>query len=83
LAHRKSAKKSLKKNERARARNRAVKSKVATAQRRVREAAPDERDQAVRQAVSTIDRAAKKGVIKKSTAARRKSKLMRRPKAAE
>jgi small subunit ribosomal protein S20 len=60
--------------------NRMVKSIVKTEITKARQAiaadAPDS-EEAVRAAVSELDRAAKKGVIHKNNAARRKSRLMK------
>jgi small subunit ribosomal protein S20 len=82
LPHKKSAKKRLRQTVKRTARNRAVKSRIATAWKKVKAAPPVEREQAVRAAVSTIDKAVKTGVIKKATADRRKSRLMRASRAA-
>ncbi len=78
-----SAIKRMRQEERRRAHNRSVKSQVRTEVTKARvaitsssidaEAAED----AVRAAVSELDRAAKKGVIHKNNAARRKSRLMK------
>ena len=57
-------------------RNRAVKSAMRSAIREARRAKPAEMELLVRQAVKLIDRAAAKGVIKKSTASRRVGRLM-------
>jgi len=67
--------------ERNRLRNVAVKSEVKTRFKRVHEAMKTE-DQAqtvesLRKAISTIDRAVRKGVIHPNTAARRKSRLVK------
>ena len=48
---------------------------MATAVRAAKAASPDEREAALKRAVSVIDRAAKAGAIKKETANRKKSKL--------
>jgi len=62
-------------------RNRGVRSEINTRTRTAREAidndAPDA-DEAVRLAVKRIDKAAQKGVLHKNTAARNKSRLVRR-----
>jgi small subunit ribosomal protein S20 len=75
-----SAKKHVRADARKRERNRRVKSSTRTAVRKARTAlsaqAGDAAD-AVRLAVSALDKAAKKGVIKKGTADRTKSRLMR------
>lgn len=62
-------------------RNRSVRAATRTALRRARTAvneAPDTAGNTVRQALSALDRAAKKGVLHKNNASRRKSRLMRR-----
>ena len=68
-------------NERRRVRNKAVRSELRTRTRRAATAAEtgaDDREQALRLAIKRLDQAASKGVIHKNTAARRKSRLMRR-----
>jgi small subunit ribosomal protein S20 len=83
LPHHESTKKRLRQDEKRRARNRAVKSEVKSVSKKVAGASsPEEAEQALREAASTIDRAAKKGIIHWKTAARKKSKLARqaRPK---
>jgi len=80
VPHKKSAKKRLKQRDKITARNRAWKSRVATAVKAAESAAPGERENATREAVSTIDRAAKVGVLKRETASRKKSRLMRKAK---
>lgn len=77
MPHKKSAKKRLRQRDKLTANNRAWKSRVATAFKAARAASPEEREAAIRHAVSTIDRAAKVGVVKKETARRRKSRLMK------
>lgn len=78
-----SAKKRMRQEEKRRAHNRSIKSIVKTAVTKARTAitvdsTPAEDAQlAVRNAVSELDRAAKKGVIHKNNAARRKSRLMK------
>jgi small subunit ribosomal protein S20 len=59
--------------------NRSVKSLVKTQITKAREALASDADaiEAVRVAVSELDRAAKKGVIHRNNAARRKSRLMK------
>jgi small subunit ribosomal protein S20 len=63
-------------------RNKAVKTRVKTAARRVREALAAGQGEAaaaaLRTAMSVIDRAASKGVLHPRTAARKKSRLARR-----
>lgn len=68
--------------ERNRMRNVAVKSAVKTRFKRVHEAMNNAEDQArtaelLKAAISTIDRAARKGIIHPNTAARRKSRLVK------
>jgi len=77
LPQKKSAKKRLRQNEKLNARNRAVRSRMATAVKKVQSAPAEERQQALRAAVSVIDKAVKVGVIKKATADRKKSRLMK------
>ena len=69
-------KKSLRKSAKARMRNRAVKSRVRTMIKKVHQS-PSQEDalKALHQAVSVIDSTARKGIIKKTTAARNKSRL--------
>jgi small subunit ribosomal protein S20 len=74
----KSAKKELRKATRRRAFNVAVKDNMKDAVKKSRKAivAKDKAaDDLVRKALKTLDKAARKGVIKKNTAARRKSRL--------
>ena len=77
LPQKKSAIKRLRQNEKQNARNRSIKSKMATAVKKVESAPAEEREQALRSAVSVIDKAVKVGVIKKATADRKKSRLMK------
>ncbi len=66
-----------------RARNRSIKSLVKTQVTKARTAITttnipaESAEEAVRNAISELDRAAKKGVIHKNNAARRKSRLMK------
>ncbi|HLS25152.1 MAG TPA: 30S ribosomal protein S20 [Beutenbergiaceae bacterium] len=66
-------------NEKARARNKAVKSELKTHVRRVRKAVADGdkdgADQALQTAARKLDKAASKGIIHKNQAANRKSAL--------
>jgi len=76
VPHHKSAKKRVRTNEVRRQRNVEAKSQVRGAIKRVRVAAnKDEAQTALRDAVSTLDRAAKKGILKSGTADRQKSRL--------
>jgi small subunit ribosomal protein S20 len=75
-----SAEKRMRQERKRRMHNRMVKSIVKTQVTKARQAiASDSSDseEAVRAAVSELDRAAKKGVIHKNNAARRKSRLMK------
>jgi len=65
-------------NEAARLRNRAVRSELKTRIKQAEAATGDDADELVRLAVKRIDQAAAKGVLHRNTAARRKSRLMRR-----
>ena len=66
-------------NEKRRVRNKGVRSELKTrTANAVRSAGGDDSPEALRLAVKRIDQAASKGVIHKNTAARRKSRLMRR-----
>lgn len=74
----KSAKKRMRSSERQRVGNTAVKTKVKSARRQTREALStgevDVAAEAVRKYSSTLDKAVKRGVIKKNTAIRRKKR---------
>ena len=79
MPHHKSAKKRIKTNEKARQRNRAVKSQLKGVLKKLDQTTePDETALALRSAVSALDRAAKKRVIPKRRADRTKSRLARR-----
>jgi small subunit ribosomal protein S20 len=68
-------------NEKRRVRNKAVRTELKTRVKRAVTAAEqdaDNRDEALRQAIKRIDKAAAKGVIHKNQAARRKSRLVKR-----
>jgi len=73
------AQKRMRQEQKRRLHNRSVKSLVKTQITKARQAiAVDENaEEAVRAAVSELDRAAKKGVIHRNNAARRKSRLMK------
>ena len=76
MPHHKSAEKRVRTNEKARLANLAVKSRVRTALRKVREAKNRSDAQArLETALSVLDRAAQKGVIARATASRNKSRL--------
>jgi len=74
----KSAGKRIRKSEKQRERNRAVRARVRTALRRLDEAPVAEQSESLRQATSELDNAVRKGVIKKNTANRKKSRLAKR-----
>jgi small subunit ribosomal protein S20 len=82
VANIKSQIKRNKQNEKARQRNKAVKSSLKTSVRRFREAADagdtDAAVQAMRDACRGLDKAASKGVIHKNQAANRKSAMAKR-----
>lgn len=81
MANIKSQIKRNRQNEKARLRNKAVRSELKTRTKRALSAAEQGADNSVevtRDAVKRIDKAASKGVIHKNTAARRKSRLMKR-----
>ena len=82
MANIKSQIKRNKQNEKARQRNKAVKSALKTSVRQFREAADagdqDKVTEAVRTAYIKLDKAASKGVIHKNQAANRKSAIARR-----
>lgn len=67
----------MRQDARRRLRNRVVKSKVQTALRRLREAKADEKPELLRSAVSELDNARRKGVLKEGTVNRMKSRLTR------
>ncbi len=68
-----SAKKDLRKSRAAAVRNRAQRSALRTALKKA--AAPEATEEERRRAVSLLDRAARKGLIHRNAAARRKSQL--------
>lgn len=75
------AEKRMRQEQKRRLHNRSVKSIVKTQVTKARQAisgnSGDDAQEAVRLAVSELDRAAKKGVIHRNNAARRKSRLMK------
>lgn len=76
MAHSKQALKRIRQNEKARLRNKSVRTGVKNAVKKALRAAGKEEAPLARvQAEKQIDKAAKKGVIHKNTAARRKSRL--------
>ncbi|GAB4442722.1 MAG: 30S ribosomal protein S20 [Chloroflexi bacterium OHK40] len=84
MANTKSAKKRIRSNERKHARNTMYRSRVKTAIKKAEQSIfsgkPD--DAMIREAISTLDKAAVKGIIHKNNAARRKSRLMKKLNAA-
>ena len=78
MPHHKSPAKRMRTSEKARLRNRAVKSTVKSALKKLEEAPVEQSAEAMRQAVSELDRAARKGVIPKGRADRKKSRLARK-----
>ena len=83
------AEKRMRQEQKRRAHNRSVKSIVKTQVTKARQAIAtpaingEDAEAAVRAAVSELDRAAKKGVIHRNNAARRKSRLMKQLNAAK
>ena len=83
MANIKSQIKRNRQNEKRRLRNRTVRSDLRTHQKSALEAAgTDAEGEALRQAIKKIDKAAQKGVIHKNKAARQKSRLVARVRAA-
>lgn len=81
MANTKSAKKSIKVNERRRLRNQSVRSSVKTAFRKANESIKGKKPEVetvTRAAFSAIDKAAVNGIIHKNTAARKKSRLAKK-----
>ncbi len=83
MANTKSALKALRQAERRRIYNRSIRSRTRTFVKKARVAiatAPAEptTEEALRQAISALDRAVSKGVLHRNAAARHKSRLMRR-----
>lgn len=81
MANTKSAKKAIKVHERRRARNQMVKTKVRTFLKRANQAVTgdgEEKAEAVKNAISQLDKAVAKGIVHKNTAARKKSRLMKK-----
>jgi len=77
MTHSKQAAKRVATNEKARLRNRAVRSSLKTALKGALKATPETRDAALRTAIKRTDKAVKLGVLHKNTAARRKSRLQK------
>jgi small subunit ribosomal protein S20 len=80
LANTKSAEKRIRSNERKRLRNLSYRSRVKTMIRKAEQLifSGQSSEDAVREAISTLDKAAVKGIIHKNNAARRKSRLMKK-----
>jgi small subunit ribosomal protein S20 len=83
MPNNKAAEKRMRQEQRRRSFNRSTKSIVKTEVTKARQAiaapaiSPEQAAEAIRAAVSELDKAAKKGVIHKNNAARRKSRLMK------
>ncbi|MCF8080053.1 MAG: 30S ribosomal protein S20 [Desulfobacterales bacterium] len=75
MANHKSALKRAKQNEERKLRNKAVRTRVRSAVKEVRSASPEAAAEALLAAQSTIDRAAKKGVLHRKNASRKISRL--------
>jgi small subunit ribosomal protein S20 len=83
MANIKSQIKRNRQNEKARARNKAVRSELKTTTKAaVTAIGTDDLDEALTSAIRRIDTAAQKGVIHKNSAARKKSRLMKKANAA-
>ena len=80
MANTKSAQKRIRSNERKHLRNQMYRSRVKTLVRKAEETifAGDPSEDAIRTAMSTLDKAAVKGIIHKNNAARRKSRLAKK-----
>lgn len=78
MANIKSAKKRIKVNERNELRNRMFKSLLKTNIRKAELAEGEEKEKAVRVALSCLDKAVSKGILKRNTVDRKKSLVMRR-----
>ncbi len=72
----------MRQNEKRRAHNRAIRSRLRTvvnkASTLIEEGDQEAAKEAVREAISELDRAVKKGILHRNNADRRKSRLMRR-----
>ena len=76
MPHHKSTAKRVRTNKRDQKRNIAVRSQVRTAVRKVREeSASEQAPEVLREAHSTLDNAVRKGIIRRKTADRKKSRL--------
>lgn len=80
MANTKSAQKRIRANERRRQSNVAYRSRVKTMVKKAEQAIATGKptQEAVRDAISTLDKAAVKGILHKNNAARRKSRLMKK-----
>jgi small subunit ribosomal protein S20 len=80
LANTKSAEKRIRSNERKRVRNQMYRSRVKTLIRKAEQLifGGEPSEDAVKEAISTLDKAAGKGIIHRNNAARRKSRLMKK-----
>ena len=81
MANTKSALKRMRQNEKRRVRNRAVRTRVRTTLKSARTAlgvTGTDATAAVIEAIRTLDKAVTKGVVHKNTAARKKSRLVKR-----
>lgn len=78
MANIKSAKKRVKIIKVRTLRNKSYMSALKTAIRRVEECSEEEKVEAVRKALSFLDRAVSKGILKRNTADRKKSSLVRK-----
>ena len=80
MANTKSAEKRIGSNERKRLRNQMYRSRVKTMIRKAEQliSGGESSEEAIREAISTLDKAAVKGIIHKNNAARRKSRLMKK-----
>ncbi|MFN8179377.1 MAG: 30S ribosomal protein S20 [bacterium] len=73
----KSNEKRMRSSKKENARNRAVKSTLKTVSKKVMSSSPQDAEAAYREASSELDRAAKKGIIPRQRADRKKSRLAR------
>ncbi|MCU0492164.1 MAG: 30S ribosomal protein S20 [Chloroflexaceae bacterium] len=80
MANTESARKRIRTNERKRLRNQMYRSRVKTMLKKAEQSifSGKPSDEAIREAISTLDKAAVKGIIHKNNAARRKSRLMKK-----
>ena len=81
MAHSKSALKRIRQNEKRRMRNRIIKSRVKSFLTKSEYAIKNKQDDSeeiIKDFISAIDKAVKKGIYHKNTAARKKSKLMKK-----